>query len=282
MPRIAIVTDSASDLPEEALKKYDIKMLHFQVIYKQETYKDRLEITSKEVLNQIDQEIPTTSLPSLEEIHQVFNTLKAEGYTHVIVITISSGLSGCYNAVSLIKEDYPELTTYVYDSKTLSIAEGILAVEAAKLAIEGEILPTIIDKLDQIRVKQHTFFIVDTLKYLVAGGRIGHVSAVLGNILNLKPIITVGDDGKYVSHANARGRNKALNSIVKAARNLMEEKKCDVYLIHGDGEEAADYLYEGLKDEIHLNKIEKWGFISPVACVHTGPGFVGILLQETC
>ncbi|MHC1749775.1 MAG: DegV family protein [Cellulosilyticaceae bacterium] len=282
MPKIAIVTDSASDLPEEVLKKYSIKMLHFQIIYKQANYKDRLEITSKEVLENIDVEVPTTSLPSLDEIHEVFKGIKEEGYTHVIAITISSGLSGCYNAISLVKEDYPELTTYVYDSKTLSIAEAVLVEKAAQLAMEGVELPMIIDELDQVRAKQHTFFIVDTLKYLVAGGRIGHVSAVLGNILNLKPIITVGSDGKYVSHANARGRSKALNTIIKAAKSLINEKKCDVYLIHGDGEKARDDLYEALKNEGHLKKIERWGFISPVACVHTGPGFVGILLQETC
>lgn len=280
MNKIALITDTASDIPSTLKEKYNIKVLHFQIVYPEKTYKDQIEITSKEVLATIAEKTPTTSLPSLEEMHNMFTTLKEEGYTKVIAVTISSGLSGCYNALSMVKEDYPEIETYVYDSRTLSIAQCALVERAGELIEEGRDIPYIIEELEQMRSKQDTFFIVDTLKYLVAGGRIGHVSAAIGEILNLKPIIKVGDDGKYITHTKARGKNKALGTIVDESKKILKEKKCRVYLIHGDGKEGIEKLYNELKDEANIDKIEKWDWISPVACVHTGPGFLAVLLQE--
>lgn len=280
MRKIALITDTASDISMQLQQKYNVKVLHFQIVYGDKSYKDQIEITSKEVLDTIAEKAPTTSLPSLEEIHGVFEELKAEGYTHAIGITISSNLSGCYNALSMVKDEYPEIETYVYDSRTISIPECVLVERAGELIEEGKDIPEIIDELEKMRSKQHTFFLVDTLKYLAAGGRIGHVSAVVGGILNLKPIITVGDDGKYISHAKARGRNKALAVITEEAKKILAESKCKVYFIHGDGRESIDKLYDELKDEKNIETIEKWDWISPVACVHTGPGFIGALIQE--
>lgn len=278
--KIALITDTASDLPLAIKEKYDIKVLHFQIVYPEKTFKDQEEITSKEVLAEIDEKVPTTSLPSLEEMHQLFTSLKEEGYTHALAITISSGLSGCHNAVSMVKEEYPEIETYVYDSRTLSLAEFVLVEKAAQLIEEGKDIPYIVEELEEMRAKQHTFFIVDTLKYLVRGGRIGHVSAAVGSLLNLKPIIKVGDDGKYITHTKARGKNKALSTIVEETKKVLAQKKCRGYLIHGDGKEGMEKLYNELKDAQDLQSLEQWDWISPVACVHTGPGFLAILLQE--
>lgn len=280
MHKIALITDTASDIQQELIEKYNVKVLHYQIVYKDKTFKDQLEITSKEVLATIAEEAPKTSLPSLEEMHNVFQSLKEEGYTHAIGITLSSSLSGCFNALSMVKEEYPEIETYIYDSKTISIPECLLVEKAGELIEKGYTLEEIIPELDKVRSLQHTFFVVDTLKYLAAGGRIGHVSAVVGSMLNLKPIITVGDDGSYISHSKVRGSNKALGVIVEEAKKILAQKKCKVYFIHGDGRAGIDKLYEQLKDEANVEVIEKWDWISPVACVHAGPGFIGMLLQE--
>lgn len=281
MRKIAVITDTASDLSKEDIEKYGLKMLHYQIIYKDKTYKDQLEISSKEVLEHLETEVPSTSLPTLEEMHEVFEELIREGYEEVIIIPISSGLSGCYNAVNMVKEEYKELRTYVYDSKTLSAPLGVLAIEAAKMADMGMTMAEIVDQLDLIRKSQHTFFVVDTLKYLLLGGRIGHVSATVGKLLNLKPIITIGNDGKYETIAKVRGRAKAIRFFAERANEIMESgESYKIYFSHANGIEIKDEIIKALREMRPDLTIEGDTWISPVACVHCGPGYVGMLLQK--
>ncbi len=281
MRKIAIVTDTASDLSLDEIKQYDIKMLHYQIVYKKHTYKDQLEIHSKEVLDHLETEIPSTSLPSLEEMHDVFKEIEKEGYESALVVPLSSGLSGCFNAVNMVKDEFPNLHIEVFDSTTISAPQGVLAKYAATLADEGKDIKEIIEALKQERAKQHTFFIVDTLKYLVHGGRIGHVSATVGKLLNLKPIITIGDDGKYETVAKVRGRAKAIRYFAEEASKILADgKKYKIYFSHADGEVIKKEIIKELKGLHPEVSIEGDTWISPVACVHCGPGYVGMLIQE--
>ncbi|MBE6023172.1 MAG: DegV family protein [Cellulosilyticum sp.] len=281
MRKIAIITDTASDLSVADIEKYRLKMLHYQIVYKEHTYKDQLEIHSKEVLDKLEIEIPSTSLPSLDEMHQVFNEIQAEGYKEVLVVTLSSGLSGCFNAVNMVKDEFPNLKTVVFDSKTISAPQGYLAIQAARLADKGCSMDEMIKQLEVIREKQHTFFIVDTLKYLVHGGRIGHVSGTVGKLLNLKPIITIADDGKYDTIAKVRGRAKAIRYIAEEANKVMSSgRQYEIYFSHANGQEIKDEIIKEIR-VLHPNiEVEGDTWISPVACVHCGPGYVGMLIQE--
>lgn len=281
MRKIAIITDTASDLSLEEIEQYNIKMLHYQIVYKERTYKDQLEIHSKEVLEHLETEIPSTSLPSLEEMHQIFAEVEREGYEAALVIPLSSGLSGCFNAVNMVKDDFTNLNIVVFDSTTISAPQGVLAKYAATLADEGWSMEAIIKALEEKRAKQHTFFIVDTLKYLVHGGRIGHVSATVGKLLNLKPIITIGDDGKYETVAKVRGRAKAIRYFAEEASKILSSgKKYKIYFSHADGEVIKDEIVKILKEMHPEISVEGDTWISPVACVHCGPGYVGMLIQE--
>lgn len=281
MRKIAVITDTASDLSLDEIKQYDIRMLHYQIVYKDHTYKDQLEIHSKEVLDHLEQEIPSTSLPSLDEMHQVFEEIIKEGYEEAIVIPLSSGLSGCFNAVNMVKEEFPNLKTTVFDSKTISAPLGVLAKVAATLADEGLSMDEIVEALKKERTKQHTFFIVDTLKYLVHGGRIGHVSAAVGKLLNLKPIITIADDGQYETIAKVRGRVKAIRYFAEeTGKILMDGKKYKLYFSHANGESIKEEIIKEIKSIVPNIIIEGDTWISPVACVHCGPGYVGMLIQE--
>jgi len=281
MRKIAIITDTASDLGLSDIEKYNIKILHFQIVYKERTYKDQLEIQSKEVLDKLEQEIPSTSLPSLEEMHSVFKEIKEEGYKEVLVIPISSGLSGCFNAINMVKEEYTDLKTIVFDSKAISIAQAVLVVKAAELADEGYGLEEIVKELEIMRKNQKTFFIVDTLKYLLHGGRIGRVSATMGKILNIKPIITIGDDGKYETVAKIRGRSKAIHFFAEGAQKILSSgEKYKIYFSHADGEETKANIIKEIKEIYPHISIEGDTWISPVACVHCGPGYVGMLIQK--
>lgn len=282
MREIAVITDTASDLSVMDAKTYEVKMLHYQIVYKDKTYKDQLEISPKEVIERLQEEVPTTSLPPLDEIHYAIRNLINQGYKQAIVITLSSGLSGCYNAISMVAKEYEkEIDIHVYDSLTISVAQRFLVVEAAKAADRGLKMSEIINMLDKLRDNQKTLFIVDTLKYLISGGRIGHVSGAIGTLLNLKPIITIGDDGKYDTIAKVRGRNKAINYFSDKVEEILSDGDAyKLYFSHAAGEEIKDKVIELIKEKRPDVEIEGEEWISPVACVHCGPGYVGMLIQR--
>ncbi len=282
MREIAIITDTASDLSIMDAKTYEVKMLYYQIVYKDRTYKDQVEISSKEVIERLEEEVPTTSLPSLEDIHRTIKGLIHQGYKKAIVITLSSGLSGCYNAVSMVAQEYKkEIDVHVYDSLTISVPQRFLVVEAAKAADRGLKVEEIINMLDKIRANQTTLFIVDTLKYLISGGRIGHVAGTIGTFLNLKPVITIGDDGKYETLAKVRGRNKAVSYFVDIIdKKLADGETYKLYFSHAAGAEIRDQIEQLIHEKRPNVKIYGDTWISPVACVHCGPGYVGMLIQK--
>lgn len=280
MERIALITDTTSDLKKQIIDKYDIKLLPFRIIYKNKEYKDRFEITPKQVYESLKKEVPTSSLPSNEDIEAVYESLINEGYTHAIVITLSSGLSGISNAVRLASENFPKIKSYVYDSKSISVGEGILVQACGELIKLGKSYEDIIRILPEMRKKFKLFFVVGTLDYLKKGGRIGKVSGTIGELLNIKPIISVDEEGKYFTHAKVRGRKQSLNRMVEIGKEILQEKPCNVYILDGDAKEDAMYIHDQLKKLNTAVSINYGGDISPVSGVHSGPGLVGVLFSE--
>ncbi|HSL87427.1 MAG TPA: DegV family protein, partial [Bacteroidales bacterium] len=163
MEKIAIFTDSACDLKDEVLKEYNIRMLPLQIIYEDKTYRDRVEISPEEVYDNFDKEVPKTSLPQGTDIDDLFKSLISEGYTHALGVMISGGLSGTANSVKLMAEEYPEIETFVYDTMNLSMAEGIQAVDAAKMVREGKSFEEIKEELPKLKSAVDTYYYVATL-----------------------------------------------------------------------------------------------------------------------
>lgn len=281
MEKIALITDTTADLSEDIINKYNINVLPFRIIYKDREYKDNVDITSEEVYKNLDKEIPTSSLPSIEDIDNVFLKLKKEGYTHAIAIVLSSGLSGIHNAVELISKNYPEVNTCVYDSKSIALGETILVEACAEMIKNNEKFDNIIKKMDVLRMRSHLFFMVDTLEYLKRGGRIGKVSGAIGELLNIKPIISIDkNDGKYYTFDKARGKKQSINKLINIIKKILTNNKGYIYLVHGNGLENCKNVYENIKDLNNIVKIEFRGEISPVSGVHSGPGLVGIVIVE--
>lgn len=274
MEKIALITDSASDVSKEIIEKYNIHVLPFRIIYEKKEYLDRVDISPEEIYNNFDREIPTSSLPSLSDMENLFKKLKDEGYTHAIGITLSSGLSGIYNALKLVSEDHPEIESFIFDSKSISIGEGILVQECGKMIVEGKTFDEIKKALPIMKSKLHIFFVVGTLKYLIKGGRIGKVAGTIGDILNLKPIITMHDDGSYTTYDKVRGRKQSLRRLVDIISTYTNKGK--VYLMHGNAEEEMKTVYESLKELPNVISVYLGENISPVAGVHSGPGLVGV------
>lgn len=280
MEKIALITDSASDISKEIALKYNIKVLPFKIIYRDREFSDGIDISSKEVYETLESNTPTTSLPSMADIEGTFEKIKAEGYTHAIVVTISSKLSGFNNAIKLLSEEYPEIKTYVHDSKSISKGEEILIKEAGKMIESGKSFDEVVAELPKINERIKIFFVIGTLEYLIRGGRLGKVAGTIAQFLHLKPIVSVDNEGEYYTYAKVRGRKQSLHKIQDIGTSILNNKKCDVYLMHGEAEEETLALAEKLKANPNAESVNFGGYLSPVSGVHSGPGFIGVLFYE--
>jgi len=279
MSKIALITDSTSDVDKEMIEKYDLKVLPLRIIYKDREYIDRVTITPKEVYDNFVYEIPSTSLPSMKDMEELYLKLEEEGYTHAIAVVISSGLSGTYNTLRLVSENHPSIETCVFDSKSLTIGEAAIVEECGEMIKCGKPFEEIVKALPEIQSRITVYYAVDTLKYLIKGGRIGKVSGTIGEILNIKPIISINKDGVYYTYAKAKGKKKATSKLVDIAREALESTPCKVWVMHGGAYEEVKHFSDSIACLPNITRLS-FGEISPVAGVHTGPGLLGIIILK--
>jgi DegV family protein with EDD domain len=277
--KIALITDSSCDLTEEIIKRHNIRVVPLRIIYKDKEYIDRVNITPQEVYDNLTIEVPTTSMPSMLDIENTFNAIEDEGFTHVIAITLSSGLSGTFNTVKLVSENHPNLITCIFDSKTLSAGLGALVDECGKLIAEGKSFEEIVNTLPSIKNRISLFYVLDTLEYLKKGGRIGKVSGTIGEFLNIKPIISVDDEGKYYTYTKVRGRKQSINRLIDIGKEALSNSKATFFVLHGAAIEEGKKLYQIFENEPNVTSIH-FGDISPALGVHTGPGLLALIIVK--
>lgn len=279
MSKIALITDSTSDVDKEMIEKYDLKVLPLRIIYKDREYIDRVTITPKEVYDNFAQEIPSTSLPSMKDMEDLYLKLEEEGYTHVIAVVISANLSGTYNTLRLVSENHPSIESCIFDSKSLTIGEAAIVEECGEMIKAHKSYEEIVEALPEIQSRITVYYAVDTLKYLIKGGRIGKVSGTIGEILNIKPIISITKDGVYYTYAKAKGKKKAISKLVDIAREALEVTPCKIWVMHGGAYEEVKKFSESIAALPNITRLS-FGEISPVAGVHTGPGLLGIIVVK--
>lgn len=278
--KVAIVTDSTCDLDQTIISQYDIKILPLKVIYPDnKEYLDRIDISPDEIYNRMPEEIPTTSLPSPATIIELFKKLRDEGFTHVISIHISSGLSGTYNAVRNLTREFEDMVIEVIDSKALSLGMGIPVLEAAKALQEKCSFAYALQRAKDILHSMEVYFVVGTLDYLKKGGRIGYVAGTIGEIMQIKPIISINQEGKYYTFDKVRGRKKSLFRLLEIAIKSIGSRKVNVAVMHGGAEEDTKDIIEKFKKLPNIKEIYS-GQVGPVIGVHTGPGLIGICISD--
>ncbi len=277
--RTAIVTDSSCDLSDEQLREFDIRMLSLRIVCQNAEYRDRVDLDQAAMYELLQRELPKTSLPLPEDVTSLYDGLRDEGFTDVVHLCISSGLSGTYNMARMLAEDYTDINIRVVDSQTLSTGLGMMVLAAARALRDGSAPEEAIEKAKQVRSTQLGMFVIRTLEYLRKGGRIGLVEGVVGSILQLKPVIFVNDDGIYQTLAKARGYRNAVDTMVQETVKRFEKAKVNLTVVHGNAAEEAQSLLERLKTTLNLGET----FISPVSpvlAIHTGPGLLGIVANR--
>lgn len=279
--KIAVITDSTSDLSMEQLTALGIHLLPLKVVYRDREYADRVEIQPHEVYATLDEECPGTSTPSPGEVLALLERLRDEGYTHAVAVHISGGLSSTVDVVRMVGRQMQSIRVEAIDSKALSMGLGFLALEAARAVREGRSFDDVVRRVYAVRDRMKVFFVVKTLEYLRRGGRIGYVEATLGEILNVKPVIGINEEGKYYTVAKVRGRKKSLAYLAKMVLEHGRGKRINLAVMHGGAEEECRGLLDDLTrmKELEINETAL-GQLGPVMVVHTGPGLVGVVVYE--
>ncbi|MEC3250431.1 DegV family protein [Bacillus cereus] len=275
---VKIITDSAADLPVELLQAYDIDLIPLRVYDEAETeYLDGVTLESVTLLQKMREgAVYRTSLPSLETFQEKFVSYAKEG-NPCIYLAFSSELSGTYQSSVVIKEEvkeiYANLDLEIIDTKCASLGQGLVVLEAAKMAKDGASKEDILKRVDFLMSHMEHIFTVADLQYLVRGGRLSKVAGFIGGLLNIKPILNV-EEGKLVPLEKVRGKKKVLSRIV----DIMEERGKDlkgqtIGMTHGDDLETAEAL-KSLITERFGCEVFIVNTIGAAIGAHTGPGVI--------
>lgn len=282
--RIAVIADSCTDVPVDFAAEHGVHVIPLHINYEHESYLDRVDIQPEEVYARMPGEIPTTSTPTPAEVSAAFDAVAAEGFTHVVAVTISSGLSATCDLVRSIAAGRADLTTEVVDTKNIGFGAGFSVILAAQLVEAGLSFSEVCARVEAAAKRAQVFFCVDTLDYLRAGGRIGAAAYAIGSRLDVRPIITCNEEGVYVPVAKAHGRKaslkKTLQLVEKRALELREQGAQELRLavVHAAAEDEARGLEAKLREMFPGVDI-LFGQLSPALVVHTGPKMIGLGVQ---
>lgn len=275
---IKIVTDSTSYIPNEYIEKYDIKVVSLNVVMNGAS-KREVDIDNKCFYKEMNEanEVPKSSQPIPQEMIDIFKEIVEAGDS-IVGIFLSSKMSGTYSNANMVKEmileEYPNAEIHILDSKTNCMQMGFAAIEAAKASNEGKSINEVIDIANHIFNNSRFLFTPETLEYLKKGGRIGGAAALFGNILQIRPILTVVD-GETSVFKKVRTRKKVIDEIVKEVLADIEVKGLGDIIVHHinceeDGLRLAQVLEEKLSRKVSIQSI------GPVIGLHVGPGSIGI------
>lgn len=273
---VKIVTDSAADIPADIARELDITVLPLLVHMRDKSYRDGVDISGEAFYRELEatRSVTTTSLPTLDSFEQAYRRLTSQGH-EIVSVHMSSKISGTFNA-SLIASTSdgvpPEMISSV-DTRTISMAEGWVAIKAAEAAKVGKSREEIEALANDASPRAHIFGVLDTLEYVIRSGRVGRLPGTVGNMLNIKPILTTLSGGEATILERLRTRKRALERIVALTEALGPLEGLAV--MHAADEEGAAELAEMLKP---LNPPEPLiiGHIGAVLGTHVGPGGVGV------
>ena len=274
-----ILTDSTADLPESWTQEHDVQVLGLTIQLDGQTYEtvgpDKL--TSEQLLAKMESgSKPTTSQINVGQFEDVFRQYAQEG-TAVLYVAFASALSGTYQSAvmarEMVLEDYPEAIITILDTKAASMGEGLLVMKAVEARAAGQSLEQTAALLQSLVSRVKTYFLVDDLNHLMRGGRISKAAALMGSLVNIKPIIAVTADGSLDSVAKVRGKKKAQAEVVGMTLETISEPL--VVIAYAGEKEVAENVKEQLLASGEVTEVLILP-LGPVISTHTGPGTLGL------
>jgi DegV family protein with EDD domain len=269
---VRIVTDSTCDLPADVITRYGIYVVPLYINIGRQAYLDGVDITREEFYKKLPDfpEHPRTAVPSMQKFRALYDALADEGANEVLSIHISTALSGIMNVAQSAAQETSSVPVTVFDSRQLSLGTGFLVETAAKLAQEGASVTEIRDVLNAQIHRTHVFAALDTLTFLRRSGRMNSVLSVIGEILQIKPFLTMYE-GKPGAE-RVRTRKSAMRRLSELLRQYAPYER--VALLHSDAAERALFLMKEVQ-EIFPDQPIWCEQINPVLGAHIGPGVIG-------
>lgn len=274
-----IVMDDTGDLAPELVTKYNIKRIPINVHFGTDEYLTNETIDHDafyaRASNVDAASFPKTSQPTPYQFVQVYESLIAEGEQDILTITVSRALSGTYESAHLAAEELAgKANFHLFDSQFGSAAQGLLALEAARLAADGEPAAAIVAHLEKMRDEIVIYLMIDNLEYAVKGGRVSALRSAMASLLNIKPVMQM-KGGLIVEAAKVRTRNKAINSLVDRVAAEVGDRPVQLVAMHARAESAGRKLLEKAAARLNAADTMLVDLSIPVA-INLGPGAIGL------
>lgn len=275
--KLAVITDSSAYLEEKTLQRENLFILDIPVNIDGEEYVEGVNLTAEEFYQKMAQsgELPKTSQPSIAKLDEILSSLKDEGYTHVLGLFLSSGISGFYQNIQYLLDEYDGLTIAFPDTHITSSPLGFMVESAFEWAEQGDDFAQIQEKLAIQIADNSAFIIVDDLDHLVKGGRLSNGAAILGNLLSIKPILYFNDQGVIEVYEKVRTEKKATKRLVEIIKELIKDGDYRITVIHGNAPQKAADLHQlliesGVNSEIPIDTF------GSVIGTHLGEGSIAL------
>ncbi|ACX52790.1 degV family protein [Ammonifex degensii KC4] len=277
MGRVAVVTDSTADLPEELIRELEITVVPLRIIFGEEVYRDREEIALEDFYRRLlAGEIARTSQPPPADFASVYQALFLAGKS-IVSIHISGGLSGTVRSAQAACQLVPEAKVTIIDSRLVARALGIGVETAARLAREGRPHEEVARLAKECLARTRAFFSVSSLDYLQRGGRIGKAQALLGTLLNIKPLLTF-EEGIICPYEKVRGKKALLRRMAEAACMAAAGEPVLCQLLHAADPEPIPELRSLLEGTLPAGSRIIEGRVGAIVAAHAGPSVFGVVV----
>jgi len=280
MKKVAIVTDTTACIPQEQVAKYDIEVVPVELIFEDKVYRDGIDISPTEFYALLRQakKLPTTSASSPSPYLEAYRKASQRAES-ILCITESSKFSAMFNsarvAMEMVKTTLPSVVIEVLECATAAAGQGLVALAAARTAVSGGNLNEVMETAKSIMHRVNLFATLDTLHYLVKGGRVPQAAALVNSLLKIKPIFTINQ-----GDAHTIAFPRTIPSAMKRMLKMMEQKvvkgqSLHVAVMHADALDKAVALRNRISSQFDCTELFITEF-TPVMGVHTGPGVIGV------
>ena len=275
--KLAVITDSSAYLSKEILNREDLFVLDIPVNIDGQEYIEGVNLTAEEFYQKMAQasELPKTSQPSIAKLDEILTSLKEKGYTHVLGLFLSSGISGFYQNIQYMVDDYEGLTIAFPDTLITSAPLGIMVESVFSWRDQGDDFVIIQDKLAIQISHTSAFIMVDDLDHLVKGGRLSNGAALLGNLLSIKPILYFNKHGVIEVYEKVRTEKNATKRLIEIIKETTASGQYRVIVIHGNSPEKAEELRQHLLESGVGTDISLATFGSVIG-THLGAGSIAL------
>ena len=275
--KLAVITDSSAYLSAETLQREDLFVLDIPVNIDGEEYVEGVNLTAEEFYQKMAQasELPKTSQPSIAKLDEILTSLKEQGYTHALGLFLSSGISGFYQNIQYMVDDYEGLTIAFPDTRITSAPLGYMVESVLKWAEQGDGFESILDRVTEQIENTAAFIMVDDLDHLVKGGRLSNGAAILGNLLSIKPILYFNDQGVIEVYEKVRTEKKATKHLVEIGKEAIANGNYQITVIHGNAPQKAADLRQLLIDSGVATDVSIATFGSVIG-THLGEGSIAL------